>query len=1046
LADGSIIIDARLNKKGAESDLKALQAKAKSTAQQIAAVDKQLGGAQTKRNTLADSLESARQKARETADALSDVNRQIDAAEQAHLQNIKNEYPSMSDTGVQKVLNSRMQGETKLMEQQSKLLALSSKQESVLNETVSAYQDQDSAVQALQQRHDTLTDQLAQENQAVERQQDLIQHLSGDKSVQDYFDKQVNAIEAAFAKVESRINKTYGSTEETATQHAERIVAETKKALASQNQATTKQPVIASQGSDDSKDDSKADRIRAIAEEVSKLTKDLTHAALSSKVLKNALRMAGGIGQKAFAWVGSKLKAVQNRLAQASQSVAQFRNRIARLVSGALVFNVLSSGLRTLTNCMGTALLSSASLRQALGNLQGAASTAAAPLIQVLTPALTALANAAATVFAYLAKLVAFLTGKTVSSAKAAAKGMSGTSKAAKDAAKSLAGFDEIERLDKKDSSSGGSGASGITPNYDFDTLDSFLDSVLAAIEAGEWNRVGQLIAQKLNEALAAIPWPDIQDKAQTWATNIADTLNGFVARLDWRLVGSTIAQGLNTALLFVDTFMQKFQWETLGNGLGNGLEQCVAEVDWVALGRVLTDGMRAAILTLYGFVQAYTGWTELGSSIATCINSAISNIPWQEAGAGMNGVVLGLLAALIAAVEGSDWTTLGQSIVTMIGSIDWVGLFSSLSTLAVDVLAAINSILDQVDWGTVGQTFLECLQAIDWGGILSQIVTIIINTWPLLIAMLGASLLPQLGSFIVGTVLPSILGGLASLIAGIVSAIGLWPALLIAALIVLATAIIAYLVTHWDDIKQKFGETLDNLKETLDQAGENIKEVWNACWTRVKEIAANLWAKIQQGWDDFWTGVRNALDTAAANIKQGWNNAWNTLAEIVSDIWDGITSTIKTAVNGIIGFINRMISAVVTGINAVINALNGLSFDLPDIFGGGHVGFHISTLTAPQIPYLAQGAVIPANREFLAVLGDQSHGTNVEAPLDTIKQAVAEVMEDLQAGQMAGFEAVVSVLREILSAVYGIELTDEDVGRAVQRWQRKQLTATGGV
>ena len=52
MADGSIIIDARLNKKGAESDLKALQAKAKSTAQQIAAVDKQLGSAQTKRNTL----------------------------------------------------------------------------------------------------------------------------------------------------------------------------------------------------------------------------------------------------------------------------------------------------------------------------------------------------------------------------------------------------------------------------------------------------------------------------------------------------------------------------------------------------------------------------------------------------------------------------------------------------------------------------------------------------------------------------------------------------------------------------------------------------------------------------------------------------------------------------------------------------------------------------------------------------------------------------------------------------------------------------------
>lgn len=191
---------------------------------------------------------------------------------------------------------------------------------------------------------------------------------------------------------------------------------------------------------------------------------------------------------------------------------------------------------------------------------------------------------------------------------------------------------------------------------------------------------------------------------------------------------------------------------------------------------------------------------------------------------------------------------------------------------------------------------------------------------------------------------------------------------------------------------------------------------------------------------------LRGLADFLSAVFRGNWDAAWQAIGNTVNTVWDKMTNAIKTAVNGIIGFINRMISAVVTGINAVINALNGLSFDLPDIFGGGHVGFNISTLTAPQIPYLAQGAVIPANREFLAVLGDQSHGTNVEAPLDTIKQAVAEVMEDLQAGQMVGFEAVVSVLREILSAVYGIELTDEDVGRAVQRWQRKQAIATGGV
>ena len=995
MADGSIIIDARLNKKGAESDLKALQAKAKSTAQQIAAVDKQLGSAQTKRNTLADSLESARQKARETADALSDVNRQIDAAEQAHLQNIKDEYPSMSDTGVQKVLNSRMQGETKLMEHQSKLLALSSKQESVLNETVSAYQDQDSAVQALQQRHDTLTDQLAQENQAVERQQDLIQHLSGDKSMQDYFDKQVNAIEAAFAKVESRINKTYGSTEETATQHAERIVAETKKALASQNQAATKQPVIASQGSDDSKDDSKADRIRAIAEEVGKLNKDLTHAALSSKVLKNALRMAGGIGQKAFAWVGSKLKAVQNRLAQASQSVAQFRNRIARLVSGALVFNVLSSGLRTLTNRMGTALLSSASLRQALGNLQGAASTAAAPLIQVLTPALTALANAAATVFAYLAKLVAFLTGKTVSSAKAAAKGMSGTSKAAKDAAKSLAGFDEIERLDKKDSSSGGSGASGITPNYDFDTQDSFLDSVLAAIEAGEWNQVGQLFAQKLNESMAAIPWPDIQDKAQTWAANIADTLNGFIARLDWRPVGSTLAQGLNTALIFADILVQSIHWDTLGNGIGNGMNQCVEELDWEALGRLMIAKWKILFETLHGFIQTFD-FGALGDAFARATMAAINNIDWPQAAADLVSGAAGLLESLAHWIDGLDWQQIGSTIAECITNIDYAELAQAILDL---LSAAVTGLADGLS-ALAGHLVGDFIQGIkQW---FDDVQT--------------QAAVAGYGDNVAQYLFDGFIDGLEALWNGI----GQW--------------IYDHIFTPFKNgICEAFGihSPSTEAKSWGSYISQGLLDGLASKWENITGWLRDLKQNFVDAWD---------------NIRAKTTETFNSLGQTISDIWNGIGETIKNAVNGIIGFINRMISAVVTGINAVINALNGLSFDLPDIFGGGHVGFHISTLTAPQIPYLAQGAVIPANREFLAVLGDQSHGTNVEAPLDTIKQAVAEVMEDLQAGQMAGFEAVVAVLREILSAVYGIELTDEDVGRAVQRWQRKQAIATGGV
>ena len=102
----------------------------------------------------------------------------------------------------------------------------------------------------------------------------------------------------------------------------------------------------------------------------------------------------------------------------------------------------------------------------------------------------------------------------------------------------------------------------------------------------------------------------------------------------------------------------------------------------------------------------------------------------------------------------------------------------------------------------------------------------------------------------------------------------------------------------------------------------------------------------------------------------------------------------------------------------------------------------NLGYISVPQIPYLAQGAVLPANKPFLAMVGDQKHGTNVEAPLSTIQEAVAVVMEDMLQGQMAGFEAVVEVLREILEAIYGIEIGDEVIAKAARRYQQKLALA----
>ena len=88
---------------------------------------------------------------------------------------------------------------------------------------------------------------------------------------------------------------------------------------------------------------------------------------------------------------------------------------------------------------------------------------------------------------------------------------------------------------------------------------------------------------------------------------------------------------------------------------------------------------------------------------------------------------------------------------------------------------------------------------------------------------------------------------------------------------------------------------------------------------------------------------------------------------------------------------------------------------------------------------------MLPANKPFLAMVGDQKHGTNIEAPLTTIQQAVAAVMEDVTAAQMAGHNATVGVLREILEAVLGIELTEDTLGRAAARYNARQAMITGG-
>ena len=125
--------------------------------------------------------------------------------------------------------------------------------------------------------------------------------------------------------------------------------------------------------------------------------------------------------------------------------------------------------------------------------------------------------------------------------------------------------------------------------------------------------------------------------------------------------------------------------------------------------------------------------------------------------------------------------------------------------------------------------------------------------------------------------------------------------------------------------------------------------------------------------------GFKTMFGGFADWIGGAWSGDMERSANGFAEIWRGAFNVIASLINGLL--------------DMIASGLNAIQIDVPEwvpFIGGQHFGFDI---VPPQIPYLAQGAVIPPNREFLAVLGDQRSGTNIEAPLETIKQALAEVM-----------------------------------------------------
>ena len=231
-----------------------------------------------------------------------------------------------------------------------------------------------------------------------------------------------------------------------------------------------------------------------------------------------------------------------------------------------------------------------------------------------------------------------------------------------------------------------------------------------------------------------------------------------------------------------------------------------------------------------------------------------------------------------------------------------------------------------------------------------------------------------------------------------------------------------------------------------LRQMAEGFKTAWGAIVQSVKDA----WASFVQWFDDntngefhyildaietFFTGTIDSIKTILSGVIDfvagvftgDWDRAWKGVQNVFIGIWNGIVTVLETAINFLISGVN----AAQQGIVKALNSLLTLPDWVPEI-GGKTLNLSpniISPISLPRVPALARGAVIPPNREFLAVLGDQKQGTNIEAPLDTIMQAFRQVMSEQGGGRK---QTIVLMLdrRELGRAVVDVyDLESQRVG-----------------
>lgn len=416
------------------------------------------------------------------------------------------------------------------------------------------------------------------------------------------------------------------------------------------------------------------------------------------------------------------------------------------------------------------------------------------------------------------------------------------------------------------------------------------------------------------------------------------------------------------------------------------------------------------------------TGTTMLTTMlrIAQNVLKTIGNIAsgfadaWNKNNVGTQ-IIQNIADALVVVMQFIE--KIAEDTATWAANLDFYPLLESISNLTSTFAPIIEAIGNVLDWIYKNIVLPMLKWVIEVGlptviNLVSKVATFLADHQPIveafgaaLIGAFAAAKIAGLASRVIKNVsgiamaakgliaLMTGTGGIMGGIKAIATAIGPGGIFVLAVGACIAIGVLLY--KNWDKIKEMAGKVWDWISNKTRRFVEDIGNKLRGLATKMTTIWGNIKASAHQKWNAIWSTVSGFVERIKNAIVDKFTSAKNTIV----NVFNGMRDAIRSVLNNIISVVNGAISKVNGVISAVESAFSFGPWKVPTPFGSKTIGFKATFPRVPTVPYLAKGAVIPPRSEFLAVLGDQKQGNNIETPEALLRKIVREETAGRQTG-----------------------------------------------